>query len=86
MKKILSLAVLAGGLASPVFAQQASTCAGYLAEDDAGRLQVATQLQSAAGQMSSQTFTAGEIRTKVDDRCAADPAVILLSALEQVVE
>jgi hypothetical protein len=86
MNKILFSAIVLGALAPPVFAQQTSTCAAYTANDDTGRLRIATELESAASQMSTQTFTAGDIRAKVDTRCAADPAMVLITALQQVVE
>jgi hypothetical protein len=86
MNKILLSATVVGVLALPALAQQTSTCAEYTANDDTGRLRIATELESAASQMSTQTFTAGEIRAQVDTRCEADPAKILITALLEVVE
>ncbi len=86
MNRILFSAIVLGALASPVLAQRTSTCAEYMAVGNAGRLRIATELESAASQMSTQTFTAGELRSKVDTRCAADPAMILIRALGEVVE
>ena len=86
MNRILFGAIVVSALASPVFAQPSSTCAEYRAIDDVGRLRTATELESAASQMSTRTFTAGEIRSRLDTRCKADTAMTVIRALEDVVE
>jgi hypothetical protein len=86
MSKILFSVIVVGALASAAVAQPTSTCAEYRASANDARLRMAGDLESAASQLSTRTFTEVEIRTMLDTRCEADAATILVSALEQVVE
>jgi hypothetical protein len=83
MKRILLVAAAAGALAAPAFAQSASTCAEYMAADNAGRMAISAELEATNSQAGdTANLSSAAIQAKLDANCTAHPEMILIEVLK----
>lgn len=83
MKRIILGAAFAGAFCAPAFAQSASTCADYMAADNAGRMAIAAELESTNSQAGdTANMSSAEIQAKLDANCTAHPEMILIEVLK----
>ena len=87
MKRLLTLAFVAGAFAAPAFAQDAATavCKDYAAMDNGGKMAMVAELQSMNSEMASaQTTSSDEIASALNEDCAKNPDKLLTDAMKEM--
>lgn len=83
MQRIILGAVIAGALSAPAFAQNAATCADYMAADNTGKMAIAAELESTNSQAGdAANLDSAAIQAKLDANCTAHPEMILIEVLK----
>ena len=83
MKYLVTVVVLAVGMAGSAFGQDAGTavCADYAAMDNAGKMAMAAELKSMNSEMaSSQEVSSVEIQANLDANCTTNPDQLVIDA------
>jgi hypothetical protein len=84
---LLALAVAAGSLqVVPAFAQTVDTmtCADFAAQDDAGKMATAAELQAATGAMMAAEADASETLDQLTANCAGHDDMMLTDAMGEM--
>jgi hypothetical protein len=87
MKYLVTMALAVGLQAGIASAQDATTavCADYAAADNAGKMAMLAELESANSEMaSSQELTSAEIDEKLSTDCASNPDKLVTDAWKEL--